>query len=120
LAPVPIIFTFSPCGSAKTLDLLEWLGIAVPRWLKNELLDARDILEASIEACEAAWRDVLFYARGKGLPVGVNVESVSIRKEEVEASVRLFEALRARLLAKDLDGNPERVPKPSGQRAPAG
>jgi len=99
LAPVPIIFTFSPCGSARTLELLEWLGIAVPRWLKNELLDARDILAASLEACEAAWRDVLSYARSKRLPVGVNVESVSIRKEEVEASVSLFEALRARMLA---------------------
>jgi len=98
-APVPIIFTFSPCGSARTLDLLKWLGIAVPRWLENELLDAQDILAASLEACETAWRDVLSYARGKGLPVGVNVESVSIRKEEVAASVSLFEALRARLLA---------------------
>ena len=99
LAPAPIIFTFSPCGSAKTLELLKWLGIAVPRWLENELLDARDILAASLEACEAAWRDVLSYARGKRLPVGVNVESVSIRKEEVAASVTLFEALRARLRA---------------------
>jgi len=49
--------------SRRTLELLEWLGIAVPRWLKNELLDARDILAASLEACEAAWRDVLSYAR---------------------------------------------------------
>jgi hypothetical protein len=95
--PVPIIFTFSPCGSARTLELLKWLGIAIPRWLENELLDARDILGASVRACEIAWDEVLSYARSKDLPVGVNVESVSIRKEEVDASVALFTALRERL-----------------------
>jgi hypothetical protein len=94
--PVPIIFTFSPCGSARTLELLKWLGIAIPRWLENELLETRDILGASVRACQIAWDDVLSYARSKDLPVGVNVESVSIRKEEVEAAGSLFTALRTR------------------------
>ena len=31
LEPVPIIFTFSVCGSLKTLSFLEWLGVDVPR-----------------------------------------------------------------------------------------
>jgi hypothetical protein len=96
-APVPIIFTFSPCGSPKTLQLLKWLGIAVPRWLENELLDSRDILDTSLRLCRETWRDVLGFARAKGLPVGLNVESISIRKEEVEASAALFTALRADL-----------------------
>jgi len=39
----------------------------------------------------------LSYAGSKDLPVGLNVVSVSIRKEGVEASVGLFTALRARL-----------------------
>ena len=94
-APVPIIFTFSPCGSPTTLELLKWLGIAFPRWLENELRDARDILDTSLRLCRETWRDVLGFARAKGLPVGVNVESISIRKEEVEASAALFTALRA-------------------------
>lgn len=96
-APVPIIFTFSPCGSPMTLQLLKWLGIAFPRWLENELLDARDILDTSLRLCRETWRDVLGFARAKGLPVGLNVESISIRKEEVEASAALFTALRADL-----------------------
>lgn len=96
-APVPIIFTFSPCGSPATLQLLKWLGIAVPRWLENELLDARDVLDTSLRLCRETWRDVLGFARAKGLPVGLNVESISIRKEEVEASAALFTALRAEL-----------------------
>lgn len=35
--PLPIIITFSPCGSAKTMSFMKWLGIAFPRWLENEL-----------------------------------------------------------------------------------
>jgi hypothetical protein len=96
--PVPIIFTFSPCGSLKTLELLKWLGIAFPRWLENELHDARDILATSLRLCQETCRDLLGFAREKGLPVGLNVESISIRKEEVEASAALFTALRAELL----------------------
>jgi hypothetical protein len=92
--PVPIVFTFSPCGSPKTLELLKWLGIAFPRWLENELLDSHDILEASLRLCLETWRDVLRFARDKQLPVGLNVESISIRKEEVAASAALFTALR--------------------------
>jgi len=97
VAPAPLIFTFSPCGSAKTLELLKWLGVGVPRWLENELLDAHDILETSLELSRATFADVLGYARTHKLPVGANVESVAIRREEIDASVALFQALRAQL-----------------------
>ncbi len=97
--PMPLIFTFSPCGSLKTLELMKWLGIAFPRWLENELLDARDILETSTRLCIDTWKEVLAFAREKALPVGLNVESISIRKEEVEASAALFSALRSHLRA---------------------
>ncbi len=96
-APVPIILTFSPCGSLKTLELLKWLGISFPRWLENELLDAHDVLDRSIRLCEATWSEVLAFAREKALPIGFNVESVSTRREEVEASAQLFSSLRAML-----------------------
>jgi hypothetical protein len=29
--PVPNILTFSPCGSAKTMEFMKWLGIVFPR-----------------------------------------------------------------------------------------
>jgi hypothetical protein len=35
------------------------------------------------------------FAKDKGIPLGVNVESVSIRAEEIEAAGELFEALSA-------------------------
>ena len=95
--PLPIILTFSPCGSEKTLSFMKWLGIAFPRWLENDLQSARDPLPKSLELCEQIFAEVLDYAEDKGIPLGVNVESVSIRKEEIEASVELLHLLRRRI-----------------------
>jgi len=95
--PVPIVFTFSVCGSMKTLSFLQWLGVDVPRWIQNELEHATDTLEASYRQAAAIATDLLAYCRELGVPVGLNVESVSIRKVEIEASVRLAERLRGEL-----------------------
>ena len=95
--PLPIILTFSPCGSEKTLSFMKWLGIAFPRWLENELQSAKDPLAKSLELCERIFAEVLDYAEDKDIPLGVNVESVSIRKEEIEASVELLHLLRGRI-----------------------
>ena len=95
--PVPIILTFAPCGSEKTLAFMKWLGIAFPRWLENELRFAPDPLETSMKLCDEAFAEIWEYARAKGLPIGVNVESVSIRKAEIEASVELVRMLQHRM-----------------------
>ena len=95
--PLPIILTFSPCGSENTLSFMKWLGIAFPRWLESDLQSARDPLPKSLELCEQIFVEVLDYAEDKGIPLGVNVESVSIRKEEIEASVELLHLLRRRI-----------------------
>lgn len=95
--PLPIILTFSPCGSLKTLSFMKWLGIAFPRWLENDLRFAPDPLTASLELCERIFTEVWDYARDKGIPLGVNVESVSIRKVEIEASVELLQRLRRQI-----------------------
>jgi 5,10-methylenetetrahydrofolate reductase len=92
-----IILTFSPCGSLKTLSFMKWLGIAFPRWLENELQFATDPLARSVELCERIFAEVWDYARDKGIPLGVNVESVSVRKAEIEASVELLQLLRRRI-----------------------
>jgi hypothetical protein len=96
-SPVPVVLTFSPCGSVRTLEFMKWLGIAFPRWLENELRHSPDTLERSIDLCERVFSDVQDYAREKRLPVGFNVESVSIRKAEIDASVELFRRLRSLL-----------------------
>jgi hypothetical protein len=96
-APAPVVLTFSPCGSVRTLEFMQWLGISFPRWLENELRHSADTLERSIDLCETVFSDVQHYAREKALPLGINVESVSIRKSEIDASVELYRRLSARL-----------------------
>ena len=96
-SPVPIILTFAPCGSVKTLELMKWLGISFPRWLENELKHSGDVLARSLRLCEQVFEDIWDYAQEKKLPLGINVESISIRKTEVDASVELFRVLRAKL-----------------------
>jgi hypothetical protein len=97
LVPVPIVFTFSVCGSMKTLEFLRWLGIDVPRWIENDLRHAANPLEASLEQAAATAVELIDYCRRLGVPFGLNVESVSIRREEIEASVELAAQLAAHL-----------------------
>ena len=96
-SPAIVVLTFSPCGSVRTLEFMKWLGISFPRWLENELRHSADTLERSIDLCESVFTDVQDYAREKHLPIGINVESVSIRKSEIDASVELYRRLSSRL-----------------------
>lgn len=86
----PIIFTLAPCGSLKTLQFMEWLGIEVPKWLYNDLKHSKDILSASVETCKHIAVEIMNYAEGKKIPIGFNIESVSIKKEEIEAANELL------------------------------
>jgi hypothetical protein len=96
-SPIPVVLTFSPCGSVRTLEFMKWLGISFPRWLENELRHSADTLERSVDLCERVFTDVQDYAREKRLPIGINVESVSIRKSEIDASVELYRRLSSHL-----------------------
>lgn len=90
----PLLVTLSPCGSKKTLEFMSWLGVSVPRWLQNELLHAHDILEKSIEMCVQTFTELHEFAREKNIPLGCNVESVSLNKAEIEASVELVRRIQ--------------------------
>jgi hypothetical protein len=96
--PVPIVFTFSVCGSMKTLEFLTWLGVDVPRWIQNELRHADgSTLEVSFEEALATALELIAYCRRLGVPFGLNVESVSTRRTEIESSVSLAARLQAEL-----------------------
>jgi 5,10-methylenetetrahydrofolate reductase len=90
-----VLVTLSPCGSTKTLEFMAWLGVFVPRWLENELRRAHDILEKSVDLTLAGFAELHEFAREKGIPLGCNVESVSLRKEEIEASVEMVHRANA-------------------------
>lgn len=89
----PIIFTFSPCGSNRTLDFIEWLGISVPAWLRDELRSSNDILDCSMKFAQMHWEILRSYAAQLGVPVGCHVESISTREEDVAASIELLSRL---------------------------
>jgi hypothetical protein len=95
--PATIVFTFSVCGSIKTLEFLRWLGVDVPRWIQNELTHADDTLEVSFEQAQATALELIAYCRRLGVPFGLNVESVSMRRAEIESSVRLAARLQGEL-----------------------
>jgi hypothetical protein len=97
VAPRPVLFTLSVCGSPKTLEFLRWLGVAVPRWLANTLLHSADPLADSYRESLAIARDLAAFCERLGMPYGFHVESVSIRKVEIDAAVRLAAAIAALL-----------------------
>ena len=99
LSPVPLVFTFSVCGSMRTLEFLRWLGVDVPRWIENDLRHATNPLAASLEQAQATAVELIDFCRRLGVPVGVNVESVSIRRDEIGASVDLASRLASHLRA---------------------
>lgn len=97
LLPVPLVFTFSACGSMKTLEFLRWLGVEVPRWIENDLRHSTNPLRASTEHAAATAVEITDFCRRLDVPFGLNVGSVSIRREEIEAAVELAAQLTAQL-----------------------
>jgi hypothetical protein len=97
ISQAPLVFTFSVCGSMKTLDFLRWLGVDVPRWIENDLKHAADPLEASYQQALTTATELMAYCRTLGVPFGINVESVSIRRVEIEAAVQLAQELQTQL-----------------------
>jgi hypothetical protein len=93
----PIVVTLAPCGSVKTLEFMTWLGIEIPRWMRNDISFSGDPLQASYEQCLGSARVLIEFCRRLGLPFGINIESVTNRKLEIEASVELAREVRGLL-----------------------
>jgi 5,10-methylenetetrahydrofolate reductase len=85
-----IIFTLTACGSAKTLDFMEWLGIHIPETLKEEFKQSENMLEKSVNVCLEIASTLADFCTERSIPFGFNIESVAIRKEEIEASINML------------------------------
>lgn len=94
LAPRPLVFTLSLCGSLRTLSFLQWLGVRVPPWVENALSRSDDPLAESFDHCLETAQALATYCARVGQPVGFNVESVSVRRTEIEATVELARQVR--------------------------
>jgi hypothetical protein len=93
-APMRVILTFAPCGRERTLAFLRWLGVNVSSETERAILGAASPLAKSIEICRDNLRRILDGPYAGHVPLGVNVESVSINRDEIDASIDLFHALR--------------------------
>lgn len=93
LAPRRVVLTFAPCGREKTIAFIKWLGIAFPPATERTILSAPNPLAKSIEICRANLLEILERLEPGTVPLGINIESVSINKDEIDASVDLFHAL---------------------------
>ncbi len=77
----------SICGSAKTLNFMEWLGIHVPDNIKKDLISSASPVMRSVELATDIAKDLIHYCKQRSIPFGFNIESVAIRKDEIEASI---------------------------------
>ncbi|RRB02863.1 methylenetetrahydrofolate reductase [Larkinella rosea] len=102
VSPPTIIFTITACGSAKTLQFMEWLGIHVPDELKEELKKSDDILEKSVRVVLDIASELTAYCLERAIPFGFNIESVAIRKVEIEASIDIANGIGQMLKEKGL------------------
>src|SRR5258706_7671701 len=92
--PRRVVLTFSPCARAKTLAFIRWLGVKVSPETERSILDAPSPLAKTIEICRDNLRRILDHPYAAALPLGVTAESVSINRDEIDASVDLFHTLR--------------------------
>ncbi|MFD2178391.1 methylenetetrahydrofolate reductase [Veronia pacifica] len=95
IEPGRIILTFTPCGSEKTLEFMEWLGISVPEATKWRILDAENPLNESVRICRENLNLILQSCASLNVPLGLNIESLTNRKEEIDASINLYRLLKA-------------------------
>jgi 5,10-methylenetetrahydrofolate reductase len=95
LKPQRLILTFSPCGSKKTLEFIEWLGVNVPEATSLRILHSDSPLYESIRVCTSSLQQILDAVLPYDLPLGLNIESLTNRKEEIDGSILLYKLLRS-------------------------
>ncbi len=88
-----IIFTLTICGSLKTLQFMEWLGIHVPDDIKAQLEASTNAAALSVDIGVTIAKDLIQFCQERSIPFGSNVESVAIRKVEIEASLELINTI---------------------------
>ena len=98
VAPRKVVLTFAPVGRRKTLEFIKWLGMAVPPELEARVFGAASPVAESLVVLSEVLGEILIGTAGSGVPLGLNVESVSIVKEEIDAAHTLFATLQAQLL----------------------
>jgi len=98
VVPRKVILTFAPCGRPKTMTFIKWLGMSVPYEVERRILESESPVEESCKLLNELLVTILEQSAGSGVPIGLNVESLSIFKEEINAAHTVFQSLQATLL----------------------
>jgi 5,10-methylenetetrahydrofolate reductase len=93
---VPMLLTITPCGSEKALQFMKWLGISFAPEVERRLRGSADMLRESVAICEDLIRRFA-HQRLSAIPLGINVESVSIRRADIDAAAALVAFARREL-----------------------
>ena len=99
-----VIFTLTICGSEKTLEFMEWLGIHIPEDIKQELKASTNAVGRSVEIATETAKELVEYYQQRSIPFGFNIESVATRKQEVDASLELLATITELLKINGLRG----------------
>ena len=100
LQPCKVVLTFAPCGRAKTMTFLKWLGIRVPEAAERRILEAESPVDESVVLLCETLEKILDETQDCGVPLGVSVESVSIFRKEIDAVHELMRRTQAIALDK--------------------
>lgn len=95
--PKKVVLTFAPCGRKKTMDFIKWLGMLVPEHKQKRILNAESPVKESVILLREILLCVLENTGNSGVPIGINVESLSIFKDEIDSAHDLFQLLQVSL-----------------------
>jgi hypothetical protein len=80
------------------MDFIKWLGIIVPEHKERRILDAEVPVRESIILSREILLNILQQTGNSGVPLGINCESLSIYKDEIDGAHDLFQILQATML----------------------
>lgn len=92
--PCRIVLDFVPVGRHQTMRFMRWLGIAIPDATASAILNDPAPLSRSIAICRDLLRTILDQPYVDRIPLGMTIESVSINREEIGATIELLHTLR--------------------------
>ena len=98
VVPKKVVLTFAPCGRKKTMDFIKWLGMFVPEHKEKRILNAVSPVKESVILLREILLCILLQTGNSGVPLGINVESLSIFKDEIDSAHDLFQLLQVRLI----------------------
>lgn len=97
--PKRVCLTFSPCGFKSTLHFMKWLGVSIPEKVEKAIIESDNPVEKSIEICKDNLLQIMETAKKYDIPLGLNIESVSIKKAEKQGAIDLFKLLQREMKA---------------------